>query len=38
MGSVITSILTDAGQRDPKTVGTALKNEADIAAPWNSAY
>jgi len=30
------SILTDASQRDPKAVGTALKQEAEIAAPWNS--
>ena len=36
MGHVVTSILTDVSQRDPKTVGAALKSEAEIAAPWNS--
>jgi len=36
MANVITGILTDENQRDPRAVGAALKKEAEIAAPWNS--
>lgn len=36
MGTVITSILTDATQRDTASVSTALISEAEVAAPWNS--
>jgi|GEM_PF-3193099 len=36
MPSVITAILTDKEKRDPEAVGAALKQEAEVAAPWNS--
>jgi hypothetical protein len=34
MGGVITSILTDAGQRDASPVETALISATEVAAPW----
>lgn len=37
MGDVMTSILTDAAQRDEAAVEQLLKDQAEIAGPWYNA-